>query len=39
MHCSIETGGFEHELEAILGEAHEDAAHAGEAAPEAGAGA
>jgi hypothetical protein len=22
MHCSIETGGFEHELEAILGEAH-----------------
>ncbi|HVG96765.1 MAG TPA: phosphoadenosine phosphosulfate reductase family protein, partial [Chloroflexota bacterium] len=32
MHCSIETGGFEHELEAILGEAH-----AGPAAP-AGAG-
>ena len=22
MHCSLETGGFEHELEAILGEAH-----------------
>ena len=22
MHCSIETGGFEHEVEAILGEAH-----------------
>ncbi|HEV2126974.1 MAG TPA: phosphoadenylyl-sulfate reductase [Chloroflexota bacterium] len=22
MHCSIETGGFEHELEAVLGEAH-----------------
>jgi len=33
MHCSIETGGFEHELEAIIGEAHE-----GQAAP-AGAGA
>jgi thioredoxin-dependent adenylylsulfate APS reductase len=33
MHCSLETGGFEHELEAILGEAHE-----GQAAP-AGAGA
>jgi len=23
MHCAIETGGFEHELEAILGEAHQ----------------
>ena len=22
MHCSIETGGFEHEVEAIIGEAH-----------------
>jgi hypothetical protein len=33
MHCSIETGGFEHELEAIIGEAHD-----GGAAP-AGAGA
>jgi phosphoadenosine phosphosulfate reductase len=26
MHCSIETGGFEHELEAIIGEAHDGAA-------------
>jgi phosphoadenosine phosphosulfate reductase len=31
MHCSIETGGFEHELEAILGEAHP----ASEGAPHA----
>jgi thioredoxin-dependent adenylylsulfate APS reductase len=28
MHCSIETGGFEHELEAILGDkAHDDNSH------------
>jgi thioredoxin-dependent adenylylsulfate APS reductase len=27
MHCSIETGGFEHEVAAILGEAHGNAKH------------
>jgi len=27
MHCSIETGGFEHEVEAILGKDHESVLH------------
>jgi phosphoadenosine phosphosulfate reductase len=33
MHCSIETGGFEHEVEAILGEAHTGEAPAPVGAP------